>query len=141
MADAVNLIRYDLVTNYRCGDAVEEMEQSADGDWVLWDLVEVEIARLQESIDILRPSAQQYNPMRKRAEAAAAREAQMREALKGLSEQWKARGRSMESQWHKAIRRGDDGAADIYDSEQRCLFACADELDAALAVGEARKHE
>jgi hypothetical protein len=26
--------RYDLVTNYRCGDAIEEMEPSDDGEWV-----------------------------------------------------------------------------------------------------------
>ncbi len=29
--------RYDLVTNYRCGDAIEEMEQSNNGEWVRYE--------------------------------------------------------------------------------------------------------
>jgi hypothetical protein len=29
--------RYDLVTNYRCGSAIEEMEPSDDGDWVRYE--------------------------------------------------------------------------------------------------------
>lgn len=29
--------RYDLVTNYRCGSSIEEMEPADDGEWVRWD--------------------------------------------------------------------------------------------------------
>ena len=29
--------RYDLVTSYRCGSAIEEMEKSEDGEWVRWE--------------------------------------------------------------------------------------------------------
>ncbi len=29
--------RYDLVTNYRCGDAIEEMERADDGEWMRFD--------------------------------------------------------------------------------------------------------
>jgi hypothetical protein len=28
------LKRYDLNTNYRCGDSIDEMERADDGDWV-----------------------------------------------------------------------------------------------------------
>jgi len=34
------LVRYDLVTHYRCGDAVEEMEPSEGGDYVRFDDLE-----------------------------------------------------------------------------------------------------
>lgn len=26
--------RYDIVTNYRCGQSVEEMEKAEDGEWM-----------------------------------------------------------------------------------------------------------
>ncbi len=29
--------RYDLITNYRCGSSIEEMEPSDDGEWARWD--------------------------------------------------------------------------------------------------------
>lgn len=29
--------RYDLVTNYRCGDAIEEMESYDDGEWMRYE--------------------------------------------------------------------------------------------------------
>lgn len=29
--------RYDLVTNYRCGGAVEELEPAEDGEWVRYE--------------------------------------------------------------------------------------------------------
>lgn len=29
--------RYDLLTNYRCGSSIEEMELSDDGEWVRWE--------------------------------------------------------------------------------------------------------
>ena len=29
--------RYDLVTNYRAGSSIEEMEPSDDGEWIRWD--------------------------------------------------------------------------------------------------------
>ncbi len=32
--------RYDLITNYRCGSSIEEMERSDDGEWVRWEDVE-----------------------------------------------------------------------------------------------------
>lgn len=36
--------RYDLITNYRCGSAIEEMERSDDGEWVRFEDV---VAALQ----------------------------------------------------------------------------------------------
>lgn len=34
--------RYDLVTNYRCGSSIEELEPAEDGEWVRWEtLLEV----------------------------------------------------------------------------------------------------
>lgn len=32
--------RYDLITNYRCGLAIEEMEPADDGEWVRWEDVQ-----------------------------------------------------------------------------------------------------
>ena len=32
--------RYDLMTNYRCGSAIEEMEPSDDGEWIRYDDIE-----------------------------------------------------------------------------------------------------
>jgi hypothetical protein len=32
--------RYDLVTNYRCGSSIEEMERSEDGEWIRYEDVE-----------------------------------------------------------------------------------------------------
>jgi hypothetical protein len=29
--------RYDLVTSYRCGTSIEEMEKSDDGEWARWE--------------------------------------------------------------------------------------------------------
>ena len=43
--------RYDLITNYRCGSTIEEMESSDDGEWVRWEDVESTIGlsrRIQE---------------------------------------------------------------------------------------------
>lgn len=34
---ADRLHRYDLITNYRCGSSIEEMERSEDGDWVRYE--------------------------------------------------------------------------------------------------------
>jgi len=39
--------RYDLITNYRCGSAIEEMERADDGDWVRYEDVEAEVLRLR----------------------------------------------------------------------------------------------
>jgi hypothetical protein len=33
--------RYDLITNYRCGSSIEEMEESDDGVWVRYEDVRV----------------------------------------------------------------------------------------------------
>jgi len=38
--------RYNLVTNYRCGSAIEEMEQDDDGEWARWEAVLVMHDRL-----------------------------------------------------------------------------------------------
>src|SRR3990167_5187449 len=57
----------------------------------------------------------------------------MSNPVEALIQDWRERGRRREPTRHKAIRRGDGGAADIYDAEQRALFACADELASALA--------
>lgn len=32
-----SLERYDLVTNYRCGSSIEEMEHSDDGEWMRFE--------------------------------------------------------------------------------------------------------
>lgn len=41
--------RYDLITNYRCGSAIEEMEPSDDGEWVRYeDVAAVRAGTLQE---------------------------------------------------------------------------------------------
>lgn len=52
--------RYDLVTNYRCGQSVEELEKADDGEWVRWEDVqariehaEAEVAQLRQGIDDL----------------------------------------------------------------------------------------
>ena len=39
-----NVQRYDLITNYRCGASIEEMEQSDDGEWVRYEDVEQALA-------------------------------------------------------------------------------------------------
>ena len=33
--------RYDLITNYRAGSSIEEMERADDGEWVRYEDVEV----------------------------------------------------------------------------------------------------
>lgn len=43
--------RYDLITNYRAGSSIEEMEPSDDGEWVRYEQVEAEITRLAQEID------------------------------------------------------------------------------------------
>lgn len=47
----MTLKRYDLITNYRCGDAIEEMEPREDGEWVRYDDVE---AIIEEHAEMLR---------------------------------------------------------------------------------------
>ncbi len=29
--------RYDMVTNYRCGESIDELERSDDGEWCRWE--------------------------------------------------------------------------------------------------------
>lgn len=48
------MIRYDMVTNYRCGTSVEELEPSDDGEWVLHSDALCEVARLTAERDALR---------------------------------------------------------------------------------------
>lgn len=45
--------RFDLVTNYRCGSSIEEMEPSDNGDWVRFDDVRREIQSLREQLAAL----------------------------------------------------------------------------------------
>jgi hypothetical protein len=49
LIDRARLIqRYDLVTNYRCGSSIEEMERSDDGEWMRWEDVAALLACPQE---------------------------------------------------------------------------------------------
>ena len=43
------MTRYDLNTNYHCGEAIEEMEKATDGEWVRYEDVEPLIALLREA--------------------------------------------------------------------------------------------
>ncbi len=38
--------RYDLITNYRCGSSIEEMERSDDGEWVRVEDVQKQLEQL-----------------------------------------------------------------------------------------------
>ena len=40
------LPRYDLISNYRCGDSIEEMERADDGEWVRVETVLAALASL-----------------------------------------------------------------------------------------------
>lgn len=40
--------RYDLITNYRCGSSIEEMEPADEGDWVRYEDVAAERARVEQ---------------------------------------------------------------------------------------------
>ena len=42
--------RYDLITNYRAGSSIEEMEPADDGDWIRWEGVAAEIASLRDQL-------------------------------------------------------------------------------------------
>jgi hypothetical protein len=44
--------RYDLITNYRCGSAIEEMEPSDDGEWVRYEEFEALLMELSAASDI-----------------------------------------------------------------------------------------
>ena len=46
--------RYDLITNYRCGSSIEEMELADDGEWVRWESVEAELSTLSAEQTRLR---------------------------------------------------------------------------------------
>ena len=50
------MIRYDMVTNYRCGTSVEELEPSDDGEWVRYEDV-------QDENDMLRAHAGQFEDL------------------------------------------------------------------------------
>lgn len=78
-------------------------------------------------IETLRDVSEKHKARAEAAEASLA-------ALRQLVEKWRERGKKLEPTRHKAIRRGDGGAADVYDAEQRALFACAD--DVAIVLGE-----
>ena len=42
--------RYDLVTNYRCGSAIEEMVRADDGEWVRYE----DVGQLLAALNSLR---------------------------------------------------------------------------------------
>lgn len=46
--------RYDLVTNYRAGSSIEEMERSDDGEWIRWEDVASAIAAQQRALVVER---------------------------------------------------------------------------------------
>jgi len=52
--------RYDLITNYRCGSSIEEMELADDGEWVRWESVEAELSALRAEQTRLREALQAY---------------------------------------------------------------------------------
>jgi len=43
--------RFDLVTNYRAGSSIEEMERADDGEWVRYEDVVAEQARLRTALE------------------------------------------------------------------------------------------
>jgi hypothetical protein len=45
--------RYDLITRYRCGDSIEELEPAEDGEWVRWEDVAAESQRFRVEIEKL----------------------------------------------------------------------------------------
>ena len=45
--------RYDLVTNYRAGSSIEEMEPSDDGEWVRYEEVEAVIAGYEQRLSLI----------------------------------------------------------------------------------------
>jgi hypothetical protein len=54
--------RYDLVTNYRAGGSIEEMERADEyGDWVRWEDVEAERAALTSLIAEMRKAAVRWD--------------------------------------------------------------------------------
>ena len=44
------IARYDLLTFYRCGSAIEEMTRADDGEWVRYADVESQLADLQRQL-------------------------------------------------------------------------------------------
>jgi len=47
------MTRYDLITNYRAGASIEEMEPSDDGEWVRYEDVEADLTRLRTELDAI----------------------------------------------------------------------------------------
>jgi hypothetical protein len=48
------LHRYDLITNYRAGSSIEEMEPSDDGEWVRFEQVLTLLASLSQELERIR---------------------------------------------------------------------------------------
>lgn len=46
--------RYDLITNYRCGSSIEEMEPADEGEWVRWESVASRLEALEAERNALR---------------------------------------------------------------------------------------
>jgi hypothetical protein len=45
--------RYDLVTNYRCGSSIEEMEPSDDGEWMRYEDHEAIVAGYEQRLELI----------------------------------------------------------------------------------------
>lgn len=52
--------RYDLVPNYRCGEVVDEMELSDDGEWVRFENVTALRSALEALIQGWRAQAERH---------------------------------------------------------------------------------
>jgi hypothetical protein len=39
--------RYDMVTNYRCGESIDELERADEGEWVRWEDVAAALQQVQ----------------------------------------------------------------------------------------------
>ncbi len=52
--------RYDLVTNYRAGSAIEEMERSDDGEWIRFEDVEADLAAVRAQLTHYDGCAQEH---------------------------------------------------------------------------------
>lgn len=58
--------RYDMVTNYRCGQSVDELEPSDDGEWVRFEDVDPSVP-----LSAIRALVQQWREKRSEYEAVA----------------------------------------------------------------------
>lgn len=106
--------RYDMVTNYRCGQSVDELEKVDDGEWVRWEDVQAEVERLRVRLDLPTTGEECCDYWQKKAEHAEAEVAQLRQRLQIIIDAW---------------RKKTDGYSTWDD--------CADALEQELAISEA----